>query len=343
MPLWLLVPALGLAACGDAATGARGDPAPSVAIRSTADGRPAASAIATAAPAPDVDAVAILARAAATDVREPRADGTPGAVAYYRHLARRVVPASDANEYDAYLERPKNARYVVMDALARSADPRASRALMGWALAPDTDTEARGWVLRSMRDRPHVEYGVVAERLLEDAKLSDGITRVADVRGAKFPVNRTSLSNAALDLAMALPSGAGEALVRGVAEDRAREKVDMRILAKLTCPKGTLYLEREARPLASVRLMALAALGDAPLLERVANDRTESRFARDWARLLLSDKEPTRGPPYDLDKHPWEGLVPHRDRSSSEPVGALPFVLSYLGSRDTDAAPCVSL
>jgi hypothetical protein len=82
------------------------------------------------------------------------------------------------------------------------------------------------------------------------------------------------------------------ALLRRLALDRARSEPAASTLDTLECGRGTRE-ESSARAISSVRLVAMAWLGDRTLARAVAADSSESEFVRHWSGLMADSDQKT--------------------------------------------------
>jgi hypothetical protein len=279
---WPAVLCLLLSACRDPR---RADEPPRGASATPPSALDAGVAEAGAAEDPRAAGIAVFYEAARSNLERPFPAGRPGADDFY-YQAGLVIGAQ------VTLGMP--AAWNVALVLGVEDDPRAREALVAWAAMPGARPFLT-YVVQGMAAHPDEAYLATVRAILDDpslaGELSGGMALGPSFGGALRRLARVSLYAQTLDLAAALPGGAGRDLVARIAADHTGDVPNPKTLAAYTCPKGEVRVEGEARALASVRLMALAALEDREKWREVASDASETAFIRSWAGRMARGRD----------------------------------------------------
>jgi hypothetical protein len=278
--------------------------------RATAEPVPKASA-SSAGSAPATEDLELFLEAADTDVEAPYPRDDKASRKLYGEAASRLI-----GEQAAQWDPPASS---VAFALARTSDPRGPAALAAWAARPSTLRWHRLIALHEMGQRPRAEYLAAVKAILANDALASELSSSQDLGLYSDAVGLRGMGStwaSALTVAAAIGSDEARAFVREVALDRTRSAPDPRTLAALVCDRsdkrgrcpeaesrphdpmarycgqGRRRVEDEARALSSVRLIALAILGDIALAQAIANDATEPAFIRRWAGNLAKGRGP---------------------------------------------------
>jgi hypothetical protein len=229
------------------------------------------------------DRLAVFLEAARTNLERPFPAGRAGASDFYFEAGRAI---------GASVSQGMPAAWNVALVLGVDDDRGARQALVTWAALP----EARGYatyIVQGMAARPDRAYLPALRAIVEDpalaGELSAGMALGPSFGAALGRLARVSLHAQALDVAASLP-GEGRALVARLAADHAGDLPNAKTLGALQCPPGEVRVEGEALALASVRLMALAALADEARWREVAGDARETPFIREWASRMASGR-----------------------------------------------------
>lgn len=169
-------------------------------------------------------------------------------------------------------------------------DPEETEILIRLVTRPEAPPQQRREALQVMERSPRVAWLPAVRALLASehaaAELFRGqtpdafmrTTRCSAVSGVKVLALRVAGKSAGRE---------GVALVREIAEDRARSEPDPRTLAAIQADdEGTRQDPDLSRAVASLRLMALAVLDDRALIHAAATDPSEPELIRRWARLM---------------------------------------------------------
>lgn len=162
--------------------------------------------------------------------------------------------------------------------------------LVALVTRPSTRPEQRREALQLMQRSPRVAWVPALRALLASeqraAELFPDTTPNAFIRTTRCSAV-ASVKVLALRVAWKSAGREGIALVREVAEDRARSEPDPLTLAALEAhDEGKRQDPDLSRAVASLRLMALAVLDDRALIHAAATDPSEPELIRRWARLM---------------------------------------------------------
>lgn len=228
------------------------------------------------------DSLEIFLEAARTNLERPYPASSPEAPKLYADAARPLLDR----------DPPRDPAMIVLLVLDQWNDERAARALVDWATSPGISPSNLSGVLSVMRGHPRAMYLEAVRAALANEDLA-GI--IVSTNGGAFRKNlgmevHVSMHVVALELAAALPGDDGRALLRRIAEDRKASAPNPRTLAALSCPRGTMRVEQEARAIASLRIMSLSILDDPALLRKVGDDPTEHSLVRYWSRRMAQGR-----------------------------------------------------
>jgi hypothetical protein len=211
---------------------------------SDADGGASSSAPSSSAPSSEVgakseparDLLEIFLEAAKSDGARPHPVSEPSSKPRYFEAAEALLGGGFGD---------RSSVEIIASALARSPDPRATKALIEWAVAETTSGPHRVEALRGMRNHPRAAYVEAVKSILAQPELASiVVVTTAGAYCAALEVGaKVSLHGFALEVAAALPGEEGKALLRRLAEDRSLTEPDPRTLAALTCEPGKKRVE----------------------------------------------------------------------------------------------------
>jgi hypothetical protein len=313
---------LGQAACPSTLSSER-DTVPAVSSpKTSAASAPAPRSMASAAPVPKASAssagsapathdLELFLEAARTDIKAPYPREDQASADLYSEAASRLI-----GEQAVLWDPPA---WSVAFTLSRTSDPRGPAALAAWAARPSTLRLHRLIALYEMELHPQAEYLAAVKAILANDAVASELSITLPLGLYSDAVGLRAMRStwaSALTVAAAIGSDEARAFVREVALDRTRSAPDPRTLAALVCDRsdkrgrcpeaesrphdpmarycgqGRRRVEDEARALSSVRLIALAILGDIALAQAIANDATEPAFIRRWAGNLAKGRGP---------------------------------------------------
>ena len=240
-------------------------------------------------------AIALLIRAAETDLGGPLATGQPSQARSEHRLRSAAALLGVPQQVAAYNELVD----VVACALVALSRDDADTAVANWLLRSRPVESKFSTILVRVLSSPRSAYVPVLASLLSDPS-TDRIWGPFYMSGALTATLRlrtvTGLRGRILQALRDVGSTEALHIIRAISTDRSRTDPSHRVLsqAKGSCPGGRV-VDFEARALASERLIALGLLEDEVLLRQGRDDPTEPLFFRLWCSYMLQGRTPWLG------------------------------------------------